>query len=313
MHRSRFVFSFLSAVLLATSVAPSAFAEDAAPVADPTIARPVATDTTAAPQFNQGILFPYSLLDRALTGRVNENGLVDYVALKDNADLARFLQAVATADITRFPVFQIEPSEDELKKDKAAKPRPDRSAELVFWINAYNAHFLKAVTDAYPVDSVDQIKDLQTATRRVAGEDLTFAQMRDRIAKLDPRALFALTDGTPSGPLLNPTAYRWASINSLLEHAVMSYINNPDNVVVKRIDNRVEVAPFLTTVDAYFVDPQIAGGAERRKMTGVRALLSQYSDKRANKSYLTTNDYVLVEMPANRRLNVKGVTVHKLQ
>lgn len=280
--------------------------------ADDTVIRP-ATASSAPEVFSQGILFPYSIFDRALTGRVDENGNVDYVALKDNADLARFLRAVASADTKQFPVFKVDPTEDELEKDRKAKPTTDRSAELVFWINAYNAYMLKAITDAYPVDVIDQIKDLETAPHRVAGENLTFPQMRDRIASFDKRALFTLTDGTKSGPLLNPTAYRWANINALLVHAVMNCVNDPNNVSVMRSENKVEVGPFLIEMNPYFTDQTIGGGAQRGKMTGVRALLAQYTDKRANQSYLTTNDYVIVPKKVQRRLNMKGIVVGKIQ
>lgn len=291
--------------------APFAHAQEAPASTVITTATPAAAPASVI--FSQGILFPYSILDRALTGRVDEFGNVDYVALKDNVDLKRFLLAVSTADTTKFPVFQVAPTEDELKINRAAKSRADRSAELVFWINAYNALVLQTVTDAYPIDAVSEIKDFDTAKHRVASEDLTFAQMRERIAAFDRRALFTLTDGSQGGPLLNPKAYRWADLGVLLQHAVETYINNDQNVTVTRIDNRVEVAPFLTSVSSYFSDSQIAGGAERKNLNGVRALLGQYTDKRANKSYLVTNDYRIIEKLPNRRLNVKGIEVRKLE
>ncbi|HEX8550737.1 MAG TPA: DUF547 domain-containing protein [Abditibacteriaceae bacterium] len=294
--------------------APLAFAPLTSHAQDTTDTSTIITTATPAaePTFSQGILFPYSLFDRALETRVSKTGTVDYSALKANPDLDRFLLAVATADTSKFPVFQIAPTEEELKKNRNAKTRTDRSTELVFWINAYNAHVLKAISDAYPINSPDEIKDFDTAPRRVANQNLSFAEMRAKIAQMDRRALFAITDGTQGGPLMNPKAYRWSELNALLDNAASSFINGPDNVAVTRIANRVEIAPYLVSVNQYFVDGGISGGAERRKLTGVRYLLSTYADKRAERSYLTGGDYMLQVRQPNRRLNMEGLTLRKL-
>jgi len=55
----------------------------------------------------------------------------------------------------------------------------DQRPLTAFWVNAYNALFLKAIVDAYPIGSVNDIKDLDTAkTRVVAGKPYSFAEMR---------------------------------------------------------------------------------------------------------------------------------------
>jgi hypothetical protein len=146
----------------------------------------------------------------------------------------------------------------------------------------------------------------------VANQDLSFAAMRAKIAQLDRRALFAISDGTHGGPLINPKSYRWSELNALLENAVTTYVNNSNNVAVTRINNKVEIAPYFVTVNDYFLDKQSAGGAERKKLTGVRYLLSSYADKRAERSYLNSGDYRLAIKPADRRLNIEGLTLRKL-
>jgi hypothetical protein len=264
----------------------------------------IAAPSAQTVDFPQGILFPHGILDRALKGNVDKNGNVNYAALRDSKDLDLYLQAVATANISegQFPTAII-PADP---KDKNAKPRVDQSAEMVFWINAYNVHILKTIASAYPIDSPDEIKDFDTAkTHRVAGVDYSFAEMRDKITKMDRRAIFALSDGTVGGPLLNPSAYRFADINALLEIAAINFINDDRNVQVNRIGNTVTVNNFLATANDFFATGNIAGGAERKKLTGIRYLLSAYTDERANRSFMTTGDYKLVLTPADRKLNVK--------
>src|SRR4028119_2243251 len=70
---------------------------------------PSATSSVTANNFSQGILFPYSILDKALIGNVDKSGNVDYLALKGNKNLELFLQAVATADLSQFPTFEVQP------------------------------------------------------------------------------------------------------------------------------------------------------------------------------------------------------------
>jgi len=271
----------------ADDVADNDAAVDATPVA-------VAAKT---PEFSQGILFPHSILDRALARAIDKNGTVDYVALKGDKDLAQYIQATATADLSLFPTWEIEAG----TKDKNAKPKIDRSAELVFWINAYNAHVLKTLSDAYPLDSPDEIKDFDTAkTHRVAGKDYSFAEMREKIIAFDPRALFALTDGTLGGPMLALTAYRFRDIDLTLNSAANTFVNDDRNVSVERIANKVTISDYFSAANAPFTPL-----GERRKMAGVRLLLSAYTDKRGQRAYFTANDYQIILKPRDRKLNIK--------
>jgi hypothetical protein len=252
--------------------------------------------------FSQGILFPHSYLDAALAVSADDEGFVDYVPLKTDKNLGLYLQAVATADLAKFPVLKLPPKED----DKNKKWREDRNAELVFWINAYNAHILKAIADAYPVNSPDEIKDFDTAkTRVVAGENYSFRDMRKKIAGFDPRALFALTNGTKGGPRLAPRAYRFADINDTLELSAKNFVNDPQNVSLLRIQNEVTVNSYLTEFNDVF-----APRSDPKRMEGVRFLLGSYTDQRGQRSYYVTskNDYRIKTNKTDRTLNYRSKT-----
>ena len=126
--------------------------------AETTVIKPkVAVQTT----FNQGALFPYTIFDRALSKTVDSGGNVAYNELKGDANLDTFMRAVAGADLGAFPVLQVKDTRPDAKPD--AK-RESRAFEMVFWINAYNAHVLKTVSDAWPISNLSEIKNFDTAT-----------------------------------------------------------------------------------------------------------------------------------------------------
>ncbi len=250
--------------------------------------------------FPQGILFPYSLLDAALINNVDKDGHVNYLGLKNNEALKLFIQAVATADASKFPVLtRREKVTDKVGREEE-KETPDYSAALVFWINAYNAHVVNTIATAYPISTPDNIPDFDTAkTHRVAGKDYSFAELRKKIAAMDPRAFFALTDGTLGGPSLNRTAYRLVGLDAVLDQNVGYFVSDPNNVQLLIINNLATVNPLLQEADALFKTK----GAQKN-WAGIRRLLADYSIIGSNKRYFTnTPDVEIKFLRTQRALN----------
>ncbi len=248
--------------------------------------------------YPQGILFPYSLLDAAYAGNVDRTGNVNYLELKGNKRLQLFLKAIQYADLSAFPVFDVYSADE--KTGRETKVSKDRSAELVFWINAYNALRLNAIAQAFPIKSIDEIKDFDTAENyNVAGKVYSFKQLREKITSFgDPRALFALPTGTAGGFLPSPTAVRVSEYDSRMNAAVSVFVNDTRNVKVNRIQNLVTLNPAFEEVDAIMKPAN-----SRRKGDGIRLALSGYTEQRANRSYFTTNDFRIEYGTANRRIN----------
>ena len=291
MNKRIFLLPLAAALVAGSSIAR---AQDAPGTVITTA--PAAQQLPDPNNLTQGILFPYWILDRAFQGHVNRSGEVDYAQLKGDPYLDIFVKGAAVADVSQFPVLPLPPLPD----DKDAKPRQSRAAEMVFWINAYNANVLKTVADAYPINNISEIKDFDTAkTHRVAGQNYSFRELRQKIAGFDPRALFALTDGTKGGPLLAPAAYRLSGINDLLEIAVSNFVRDPRNVQVDRLKNVVVINDFAKQVNDAFAP----NDKNDRKMTGVRNILAAYSDSRGGKSFLNTNDYKIELRSADRSIN----------
>ena len=250
--------------------------------------------------YPQGLLFPYSLIDRALSGNVDLNGNVRYANLKDNKYLLAYVEAAAYADLNKFPVFDVYTTDP--KTGRQSKVTKNRAMELVFWINTYNAMFLSTVAQTYPIKSISEIKDLDSAqTHVVAGKKYSFKELRAKVLSFgDARALFALTSGTAGGFLPSPTAVRYVEFDKRMDAAVAVFVNDPRNVSLNRIQNVVTVNPIFKDVESNF---KLVG--KREKYDGIRAILSGYTDQRGSRSYFTTNEYRVDFGKTNRNINDK--------
>lgn len=240
----------------------------------------------------QGPAFPYSLLDEALYGAVNDKGDINYNKLVGNDSLKAFVRAVSMADMSQFPVFE--------EKDEEGNVSKNQNSELTFWINAYNALFLDTIASAYPIKNVTQIKDLDTAkTHVVAGKKYSFAEMRDVIAGIDSRAVFVLLDGTRSGPRASASAFRSYRLGAQLNAGVKSFVDDITRVTPPdRMGRAVQVSSWMQTVDSYFKPKN-----SKRKWDGIRNVLSVYVSQGANRRYFGAGDYDIAFFPANTILN----------
>jgi hypothetical protein len=241
---------------------------------------PVATH-----KYPQGILFPYSLLDAATHGNIDDNGNINYLQIKGNPSLDQFIDAIAHADLTQFPTFDVQITDP--KTGRVTKTITDRSAELVFWINAYNGCVIHTISQQYPIKSLDNIKDFDTAkTHVVAGNPYSFEELRKKIQGFDPRALFTLISGTRGGVLPAKDAYRFTNLNANLDAAVRAFVNDPNNVSINRIQNLVTVNEYFKQFDDAFKPKK-----DRREWGGIRYLLSAYTEKGSDQRYLTNSEY----------------------
>jgi hypothetical protein len=239
----------------------------------------------AAHKYPQGILFPYSLLDAATNGNIDDNGNINYLQIKGNTSLHEFIDAVAHADLTQFPTFDVQITDP--KTGRVSKTVTDRSAELVFWINAYNGCLIHTIAEQYPIKSIDQIKNFDTAkTHVIAGEKYSFEELRKKIQQFDPRALFTLISGTKSGVLPAKDAYRFTNLNANLDAAVRAFVNNPNNVSINRIQNQVSINEYFKQFNDAFKPKN-----SRRQWGGIRYLLAAYTDRGSDQRYLTNSEY----------------------
>lgn len=243
-----------------------------------------------------GITFPYELLDSVLHRFVSDKGEMYYLKVKDDNDLNTFVRALAVTDLNGFPMFTKLKDPEDATKGLV----PDMSYELMFWINAYNGLRIKAISDRYPVSSIVGLKDFDTEkTHVIAGKNYSFAELRQKIGKMDPRALFGMVYGTVDGPSTPISVFRASGLNQQLDLAAKSFVNDPSKVgVPDRLANKVEVSPFLQEVNTYFQP-----GTSRRKFEGIHQVLATYSTNGAARNYFVTADYTINFSLANNKLN----------
>lgn len=178
----------------------------------------------------------YAPLKRVHARFVTAGGLVDYAGLKkDPSDLLAFLKQAA-------------------KRSPLSDPGDfrGRNAALAYWINAYNAWMMKAVIDAYPVGSVNDIGKNPTvfdARGRVCGgADLSLNEIEQRIVRkqfLEPRVHFALNCASMGCPWLPREPYDPARLDAQLDRDARRFFAIPERLSVDFASRTVSVSPIL--------------------------------------------------------------------
>jgi Protein of unknown function, DUF547 len=133
-----------------------------------------------------------------------------------------------------------------------------RERQIAFWLNAYNAHVLRAVVDAYPIkgaaknypgSSIRQIPGVFERTkRRVAGQSLTLDEIETTIVAgyKDPRLYLALGRGALGSGRLLSEAYSGGDLERQLTTVAREFTTNGDLCRLDRTTNLVTVSPILS-------------------------------------------------------------------
>lgn len=142
-----------------------------------------------------------------------------------------------------------------------------------FWINVYNAYFLRIVSLNYPIkwgsifaqarypkNCIYQIKNFhkKPLNLRMAPK-LNLKAVKHEILMTefkDPRVLFALCDGTMRGPLLPKIAFKPSQLDEQLAQRVQLYLDNPENVKSDTLKNKLYLAYIFDENKQYFPKPE---------------------------------------------------------
>ena len=177
----------------------------------------------AGAQGRPGEDFDYAAYARVLETYVTPEGRVRYAALKQNpGDLNAFIQQLAAVSPENRPELF-----------------PTPAAQMAYWINAYNAFVLHTVVEAYPVESVRDLKfgfgllffkrdRLVAGGRRVSLDDIEHGILRRQFA--DPRIHFAINCASASCPPLARQPYRAETLEAQLDQAARAFIGREENV-----------------------------------------------------------------------------------
>ncbi len=140
-----------------------------------------------------------------------------------------------------------------------------RDQQLAFWINLYNAKTVDIVLDAYPVESILNIKDGLVPTgpwnrkvTQVNSKELSLNDIEHRIIRpvfQDARIHYALNCAAAGCPNLMMRAWRAETLEADLAAAERAYVNDPRGI-------RFETNGRLTLSKIYTWFPEDFGQTE---------------------------------------------------
>lgn len=125
----------------------------------------------------------------------------------------------------------------------------NRREQLAFWLNLYNAITVNLILDHYPVRSIEEINispglfttgPWEANQITIEGENLSLYDIRNRIIRPiwnDPRALYALHNGTIGSPNIFREAFDGRQLEAQLNQVASDFINcrRAVNVIKKKL------------------------------------------------------------------------------
>lgn len=185
----------------------------------------------------------YGAYNKVLTSFVDMQGRVDYAGLQTNRQtLDGFIQDLANVSVSNW----------------------NTSAQIAFWINAYNALTLRVIVDHYPIhssflkslvyprNSIRQIEGAWDEIRfNVAGLKLTLDEIEHSILRnqfTEPRIHVALVCAAQGCPVLRREAYYGGTLEKQLEDQATHFVGDLSKV---RVDSDRGLV-FLSSILSWF-------------------------------------------------------------
>lgn len=235
--------------------------------------------------------FSYDLYAEVLKRYVDDNGRIDYDALKENREsLDQFNQTFGAVPAETYAQW----SDQE---------------KIAFLINAYNAFTLQSIIDQTPMKA--SIRDIPGVWRirqfDIAGERKTLDNIEHQTLRVDfnePRIHMALVCAAISCPVLRTEPYTGAKLDEQLEDQVNQFLNSPQGFRIDRDQNKV----YLSSIFQWFGDDWKASYTPENGFSGndaERAVLnfvSQYMTP-SDRTYLETGEYEIVYLDYDWSLN----------
>ena len=125
--------------------------------------------------------------------------------------------------------------EEKLKSFSPGKALQSEEERLAFWINAYNFLAIRLVAENYPVASIKDIGSFFTSVWKkdagiIGGKEYSLGEIEHDILRekfSEPRIHFAIVCASLSCPDLRPEIYLPAELDSQLNTAAASFLQNP--------------------------------------------------------------------------------------
>lgn len=225
--------------------------------------------------YSQNDSFDHSKFDALLNINVDESGIVDYSAFKNNKDFDNYIKSIAEADVSNLS-----------KEDK-----------LAFYLNAYNATVIKNVLAHLPITSpMDVDGFFKKITHKIAGKDITLDELEyDYVMKIEPVLVhFGLVCAAQSCPKLLQKAYDGKTIFKQLEENGKTFLNDPSKNHLDKESKILYLSEIFKWFKKYF-----------EERYGSLQEAAQYFINESDKKFLTENKVEVKFNKYNWHLNTQ--------
>jgi len=197
--------------------------------------------------------FSHDDFTRVLYQFVNDQGRVDYTALKNDArDLERYYLLLSTYSPDSHPDLF-----------------PTEQSKLAYWLNAYNAAVIKTVLTYYPISGVGDIRPpllffflpqksgfflFQRVT--FGGETTSLYFLEHRVIRkrfADPRIHFALNCASGGCPRLPRQAFTAEHVDEQLDHEARKFLAEERNLVINHEKKTVSLSSIFEWYESDFL------------------------------------------------------------
>ncbi|MBY0358168.1 MAG: DUF547 domain-containing protein [Candidatus Obscuribacterales bacterium] len=171
----------------------------------------------------------FTIYNRLLAKYV-KNGLVDYTKLKQDGDLKKAINELATTSPEKLS---------------------EKQAKLAYWLNAYNLLVLKNIADHYPIKTLSQLENSPLRKRFIVGgrfytiNELENEKLLPTITDTDWRGIFLACNGAKSSPPLANHAFQPETIDTDLKQSCHHFLNDPNNYVYRPERRTCSISPFF--------------------------------------------------------------------
>lgn len=166
----------------------------------------------------------------------------------------------------------------------------NRTEQLAYWINLYNAVTVDVILDRWPVKTIRQINISPGLFSRgpwgkklvtVEGVALSLDDIEHRILRpiwRDPRIHYAVNCASLGCPNLQPAAFTRANVHMLMDRGAREYVNHPRGVQV--VDNALKVSSIYRWFKEDFgnSDASVIAHLKKYARPALRAQLERISD-----------------------------------
>ena len=225
-HPVASLFAVFGLVAASIAAAPKAIAQ---PVSPTRVAAPNEIAEPVPPSFD------HAVFDGLLRAHVKD-GRVDYAAFQNNADFARYLASLKSANLKGL----------------------EEAERIAFWLNTYNAYTIQLVASRGETQSIRNINKSFGLLRlkgpwtedlvQAAGQTLTLDDVEHRILRKDfsePRIHFALNLGAKGGPKMRSEAYSGLKLEEQLEEQTRTFLHESTKNRLDTAQNIVYISPVV--------------------------------------------------------------------